>query len=495
MHTPAEPKRPVHRSSNSRRRPFRSIAFTLPFIATIVLSLHLHPAEAFGITMTCRYLASDGVRPDESCPPWRASVFGDTLLTRDFLVVSTASPKQSVSYRQYFSVLPDTIVIRFRMRLVSGVPRGSQRTAPAVVYFARGLQMGSLYVGVGEVFLGGPGITRQGHVSIATTDSMHTFGIESWGDSIRVSRDGRPLLRGNTYLVQAYGTSFGSAGIVGWGENDPMAYGVSEWEFIEHNLSGCETVDLRSASRPPLPAVRGEDITALRKRFIDPAWTLWKVPDAVPLTVFRDNFDGALDGGWRWVRENPATRGSTSTHLAIALERGDLFQDWTNNAKNILIRPVGPGDFVVTLGVEVYLAADINQVHILLYTDDDTYVRFGVINDFNGRVATSHTHELRGKTQRIFGVLADSTRISLRVLKKGQQAQLQYKLDDKRWILQDQIDDLGFVPTHVGLVAFDGSEPPSASFAFFDHFELREYNSEAQRAPVLENVDAPATSP
>lgn len=489
----AVPTKPSH-WLDSNRRP--RLAQGLVIGMTVILSLHLHAVEAFCVTMTCQYRVSDGVRPEEACPPWRPTVFGDTLLTRDFLVISTAGPKQSVTYRQNYSALPDTIVIRFRMRLVSGAPRGSPRTAPAVVYFARGFQMGTLFIGVGEVFLGGPNFSRDGQIAVATTDSVHTYCIESWGDAIRVSRDGRLLLTGNTYKEQSYGTSFATAGVVGWGERDPMAFGVSEWEFIEHNLSRCENGTRAPVSQQPPPVLRKEDAALQRKLFVDPTWTLWEIPDTPPEKIFRDGFDGALGEGWRWIRENPATWGLTSSHLGIALESGDLWQHWTNNAKNALIRPVGTGDFVATLRVDVYLAADINQVLILLYNDDDTYVRFGISFGHTERTVMGHAHEVQGKVLRIFNVLADSAHLlCLRVLKKGSQAQLQYSLDDRRWILHDQIEDLTFLPAYVGFAAFDGFEPPSSSFAFFDDFELREYGPEGLRAPVMEKVDVPKKSP
>ncbi len=47
------------------------------------------------------------------------------------------------------------------------------------------------------------------------------------------------------------------------------------------------------------------------------------------------------------------------------------------------------------------------------------------------------------------------------------------RVSSASWSVHTTITSLGFTPSAVGLVAFDGSEPPSASVTRYDYFEVR----------------------
>ena len=386
-------------------------------------------------------------------------------------MLSSASPTQSTVYwHGPLKVQPDTLVIRFRMRLVSGGTQNPVRSLPAFVYFGRGARIGCfLYLSADEVALS-RGFVRGAHAKASTTDSMHTYRIESWSDSVRVFRDSKPLLEGHTYFAP----SFGPEPSISWGCGDTNAYGVSEWQFLEHNAAFSSETDWPRASQP-------RSISEIRASYRETSWRLMEPPSVPPSRVFFDPFDGGLVPGWEWLRENTGAWHATSSSLVIELERGDLWQDssrarWgpTNNARNVLLRSVHGEDFVVTTAMETYLAAKINQVRLLIYRDDDNYVRFGIARGVDERLRVGLAHEVQGFGRQV-SVPCDTARAQVRILKRAKQAQFQYNLDGRTWILLTQIDDLEFEPTHVGLVAFDGSEEPSASYVFFEYFELQEF--------------------
>jgi len=190
--------------------------------------------------------------------------------------------------------------------------------------------------------------------------------------------------------------------------------------------------------------------------------------------LFRDDFNGAMEPGWTWIRENPSTWSLTGTSLRIELEYGDLWQGWTNNCRNLLVRPApGTNHYTIELKLDATLVAPVNQAHILLYLNDDNYVRFGLsVSRSDGQIYRTVVHEVGGSiVHHVFSVYGSGS-IFLRVVREGQGAQLYYSSDGNSWDLHYTISDLLFTNDRVGLVAFDGSEPSSSSVADYDYFQI-----------------------
>ena len=200
--------------------------------------------------------------------------------------------------------------------------------------------------------------------------------------------------------------------------------------------------------------------------------------------LFRDDFNGAMQSGWAWTRENPATWSLTPTGLQIELEYGDLWQGWTNNCRNMLLRPAPGADFIVEAKLDVSLVAPINQAHILLYYNDDYYVRFGPVLSYGYQVLIDVVHEVGGGIAHQSGASWGSNLVYLKIQKSGSTASCYYSSDGQNWTLHHTISNLNFSVDQVGLVAFDGSEPPSSSVATYDYFEIRDAS---QPPPVCVN--------
>jgi regulation of enolase protein 1 (concanavalin A-like superfamily) len=188
---------------------------------------------------------------------------------------------------------------------------------------------------------------------------------------------------------------------------------------------------------------------------------------------FRDEFEGTtLSDGWAWTRENSATWSLTGDALHIDLEYGDLWQGWTNNCRNMLLRPPPLGEtFTVEAHMTTSLVANINQALIVLYGDDDNYLRYGLVN--LGSIVLDDVHELGGGTYHAANAAYGADEVYLRMIDDAGAVTLEYSADGGTWYTHDTIASLDFTVTAVGIVAFDGSEPPSDSTVDYYDFEAR----------------------
>lgn len=194
-------------------------------------------------------------------------------------------------------------------------------------------------------------------------------------------------------------------------------------------------------------------------------------------------FNETLDPGWTWVRENPAgwSLGKYAGYMTIELERGDLWSTWTNNCRNMLLRDAPEGDFAIETHLIARLIAKINQAHLLVYQDDDNYVRFGLVRNKNtitvlpirevGGSPLPQHHIAYATSAAGLANTSDSIQsIYLRIEVSGRSAVFMFSSDGQYWHTHSVVEALGFTPVKVGLTAFDGSEPPSDSWAAFDYF-------------------------
>jgi hypothetical protein len=190
------------------------------------------------------------------------------------------------------------------------------------------------------------------------------------------------------------------------------------------------------------------------------------------IVLFRDDFNGTMAPGWTWIRQNSATWSLTGTALRIELEYGDLWENWTNNCRNLLVRAAPDAD---TCTIETHLSAslvaNINQALIVLYGNDDNYLRFGLLKLSTG-LYVNHVHEIAGSPQPQTSTLYGNGDVYLRIRKTGSSASMFFSSDGWNWQQHAAIASLNFTVSSVGLVAFDGSEPASASVANYDYFQV-----------------------
>ena len=95
--------------------------------------------------------------------------------------------------------------------------------------------------------------------------------------------------------------------------------------------------------------------------------------------AFAEDFDKTLSDEWTWVRENASRHSQSSSALTINGEAGDL-KGTTNTAKNILLHPVGSGDWEATakLTLSTIPSSSGQQAALILYQDDSNYIKVNV---------------------------------------------------------------------------------------------------------------------
>jgi regulation of enolase protein 1 (concanavalin A-like superfamily) len=117
--------------------------------------------------------------------------------------------------------------------------------------------------------------------------------------------------------------------------------------------------------------------------------------------LFEEKFQKKLSDGWTWVREDAKGWKIADGGLEIRAQAGTIWEK-TNSAKNLLLRkpPVKGGDedpFAIEATVKSAPAATAEQAGVILYQDDDTYVKL-VREHLEGKVWVVMAREAGGQT-------------------------------------------------------------------------------------------------
>lgn len=94
-------------------------------------------------------------------------------------------------------------------------------------------------------------------------------------------------------------------------------------------------------------------------------------------TLYDDEFDTAqLNTRWSWIREDASHWSLTAApgSLRIITQYGDLYQGY-NNMRNLLLQPMPAEDFDVTTKLKIDPVAEYHQAGVILYQDDDNYLK------------------------------------------------------------------------------------------------------------------------
>lgn len=112
----------------------------------------------------------------------------------------------------------------------------------------------------------------------------------------------------------------------------------------------------------------------------EPVTELAPTPKPGPVdAAYSDEFDGALDDGWNWLREDPAAKISDG-QLVWPTQIGDLVGEGT---PGLLLRDMPEGEYTVETKLSIDLGVDTvrnyQQGGLLAYVDDDHFLRFDVV--------------------------------------------------------------------------------------------------------------------
>jgi len=181
-------------------------------------------------------------------------------------------------------------------------------------------------------------------------------------------------------------------------------------------------------------------------------------------TVFFDDFNGdALGPAWTVLHPNPATYSVSGSQLHTVTCPGDLYNG-LNNYENLFLisNPLGSGDFRVTMKVANFHPNSNNQqIHIIVYDNDDNYVKSGnaYSNYPGGQGQFWHLgREIGGNWSWVLNP-ANATQADfwIRVEKKGNIYRHYYSLDGVTYLRV--LSDIAYgngAPQYLGLLASDG---------------------------------------
>ncbi|WP_079908841.1 PA14 domain-containing protein [Paenibacillus sp. 32352] len=115
------------------------------------------------------------------------------------------------------------------------------------------------------------------------------------------------------------------------------------------------------------------------------------VHDPIPKGSVVDNFDSTtLNSAWSIYRPNNDNWSLTSNpgNLTIQTQTGDSFEK-SNALKNAFLQNAPSGDFVITAKVNASVRKNFQQAGLLVWQDEDNYVRFGHVWDTQGATGKS----------------------------------------------------------------------------------------------------------
>lgn len=188
-----------------------------------------------------------------------------------------------------------------------------------------------------------------------------------------------------------------------------------------------------------------------------------------------DEFEAStLSGAWSFVREDP-----THWHIGglpgrrwegffvVDMEAGDL--ETANDARNLLLRPAPVGDFSLeTMTVFWYqLNADYQQGGLIIYQDDDNYIRLGHV--FRDGMRTELEAEINGVVQQRSDAWVMEG-IRLRIERRGNTYTAAYSASGVNWTPLGQPITVDWPDTKMGLAAYaapPATDLPSAAFNWF----------------------------
>jgi regulation of enolase protein 1 (concanavalin A-like superfamily) len=186
-----------------------------------------------------------------------------------------------------------------------------------------------------------------------------------------------------------------------------------------------------------------------------------------------DEFDaGALRDGWTWVREDPSRWGFWGTRgvLAISTQAGEL-AGAANTARNLLLRPAPTGDFEASTDVSMALTASTQQGGLLVYLDDDNYLKaMRIMTDAPGVELRA---EVNGMTvQQSATLINTGAGVPLRIARQGDSYSAYYSTDGMTWRALGQPVSVDWDAPRVGLTAYSQAGVAETA-AYFTWFRVR----------------------
>ncbi|MFV2017556.1 ThuA domain-containing protein [Micromonospora sp. LOL_023] len=210
-----------------------------------------------------------------------------------------------------------------------------------------------------------------------------------------------------------------------------------------------------------------------------------------------DEFDGSSLDKCRWdaiVREDAAAYRVVDGALRIDVPNGDIYTGSNTGPTNFILQTAPEGDWTIETKVDASLLDEqYQQAGLLVYADDDNYLKLDFVTDNAAGAAVSRRIEFRSE---IDAVVQDpqpqvtgltSGVWHLRVSRTGDTFTAAYSADGTDWTTFDSLTStaVGAAPK-VGVFTL-GANQTASKTASFDYFRL-------STEPTEEDTTAPVTS-
>jgi beta-xylosidase len=142
-------------------------------------------------------------------------------------------------------------------------------------------------------------------------------------------------------------------------------------------LSACSLIP----ARPSVPAIQLTPISSRTPSPIPSPTLPSATPSVAPTSTpdpryFRDDFDGTLDAGWSWVREDPLNWSLTTLPGSLQINvAGGYVVAGTN--PNLLLRPAPEGNFQIETQITFRPARNYQFAGLIIYENDKNFVQAG----------------------------------------------------------------------------------------------------------------------
>jgi len=148
--------------------------------------------------------------------------------------------------------------------------------------------------------------------------------------------------------------------------------------------------------------------------------------------LFEEHFDGRLQDGWQWVREDPTEWRIRENQLEVRSQSGRIWSG--NDAENLLLRgPVKEQDLAACVNVAHQPGEKWEQAGLLWYVDDDNFVK--LISEYiDGKMYVVTAREQGGRGTVVGKVEVPSANLQLRLRVQAGRVTGQWRLKrDDAW--------------------------------------------------------------
>ncbi len=261
----------------------------------------------------------------------------------------------------------------------------------------------------------------------------------------------------------AFLADYQAAGFANYGD-DPTAFGPYAYDAARILLAAIDRADSTDPAAIRDEVANTKDHVGVVGTYegfdgsgdVSPQWG-WLMRNRagkwsdVEIYSWGDGFESQdLGPLWSWVREDPTHWSLTDRPgwMRIATQPGSLVGS-ANDEKNLLLMPAPPGDFYLTVRLEFTPTANFHQAGLIIYEDDDNYVRLSLGHVY-GDPYVEMTCEVNASAD-VTGVLEAATHLELQLQKRGNTYEGYYSLDGLQWIPVGQYTaSLGAVQAGLG---------------------------------------------